>query len=396
LIRSKLFIFCLLAVSTWSVIGLSQSQQPPSKPAIPSTGPAQAAPPAAPTTPPDSTLPADAPVITIDGLCEVSLNGLSKSPTHSATTAKTAAGQRSAASHSDCKTQITRAQFEKLMKTVAAGAPPGMRRQIAARYVQFLTAANEGVRLGVDKDPDFSEQLAIMRLQLLAQDAERKLQAEASKVSDADIKAYYDQNPSAFEEVTLTRIFVPRPSTEATKDATKDQPAPDAKAIADNAHQQLASGAEPEKIQKTVYEQLKLTTDPPTTKFGAKRRGSLPPAHEQKIFALKSGETSDVIQDSFGSVIYKVDAREELPLDKVKEQVKAKLTQQRIEDARQKIMSASKADYNDAYFGPEPSGPKPGQAPAPPTIRPRAEGTPNSSPATGTNPAPTQSANPKK
>ena len=389
MIRSKLFIFCLLAISTWSVIGDAQTQQPPAK--LQGAGTAQAASPGTPTTPPESTLPADTPVITINGLCDVSLNGLPKPATHSATTAKTPAGQKSSASHSDCKTQVTRAQFEKLLKTVP-NAPANRRRELAAGYVQVLTAANEGVKMGVDKDPDFSEQLALMRLQLLARDAAIKVQTEASKVSDAEVKNYYDQNSAAFEEVTLTRIFVPRPSAEASK----DQPAPDAKAIADNAHQQLASGGEPEKIQKTVYEKLKLTTDPPSTKFGAKRRGSLPPAHEQKIFALKPGETSEVIQDSFGSVIYKVDGREELPLDKVKDQVKAKLTQQRIEDARQKIMSASKADYNDAYFGPETSGPKPGQSPAPPTIRPKAEGTPNSSPATGTNPAPTQSANPKK
>ena len=67
------------------------------------------------------------------------------------------------------------------MKTVAAGAPASARRQVANRYVQFLTAANEGVKLGVDKDPDFTEQLALMRLQLLAQDAERKLQSDAAK-----------------------------------------------------------------------------------------------------------------------------------------------------------------------------------------------------------------------
>jgi parvulin-like peptidyl-prolyl isomerase len=226
---------------------------------------------------------------------------------------------------------------------------------------------------------------------LLAQDAERKLQTEASNVSDADIKAYYDQNPAAFEEVTLTRIFVPRSSS----DAAAAQPAPDSKAIADNARQQLVSGGDPEKIQKAVFEQLKTTTEPPTTKFGAKRRGALPPAHEQKIFSLQPGEVSDVVQDSIGFVIYRVDAKQQIPLDQAKEQVKQRLTQQRIEDARQKIMGASKADYNDAYFGSEAAGPKPGQ-PAAPSLRPKAETTPSSPPATGTNPSPTQSANPKK
>lgn len=385
MIRSKFLISCL-AISTCSVVAMAQGGQTPAKPAAPSSPGAQVPSSAATSTPAESTVAAEAPVITINGVCEVSLNGLPKSAV------RTAAASKS----NDCKTQITRAEFEKLMKTVASGAPASARRQIAARYVQFVTAANEGVKLGVDKDPDFSEQLALMRLQLLAQDAERKLQTEASNVGDADIKAYYDQNSAAFEEVTLTRIFVPRSSTEAAA----GQPSPDSKAIADNARQQLVGGGDPEKIQKAVYEQLKTTSEPQSTKFGVKRHGTLPPAHEPKIFSLKQGEVSEVVPDSIGFVIYRVDAKQQVPLDQAKEQVKQRLTQQRIEDARQKIMGASKADYNDAYFGSEPSAPRPGQpgvgAAAAPTLRPKADTTPGAPPPTGANPSPTQSANPKK
>jgi len=389
-------IFLALAVASCSFIGAAQTEPSAAKPGT-SSGVPQAATPAATSTAPESILPSDAPVITVNGVCEVSLNGMPKAAPHPAATGKATPAKASSVSHPECKTQITRAQFERVLKTAAPNAPPTMRRQIAASYVQFLTAANEGVKLGVDKDPDFSEQLAIMRLRLLASDAEVKLRTEAAKVSDADIKAFYDQNPSAFEEVTLTRIFIPHNSTPATKDqAGKDQPAPDAKAIADSAHQQLTAGGDPEKIQKAVYEQLKLTTEPPTTKFGSKRRKTLAPAHEQKVFALKPGETSEVIQDPVGYVIYRVDSKQELPLENVKDQIKQQLTQQRIDDARQKIISASKADYNDAYFGPEASGPKPGQAPVPPTMKPKVDATPNSSPATGTTSSPAQSANPKK
>src|SRR5439155_19457393 len=107
---------------------------------------------------------------------------------------------------SDWKVQISRAEFEKVMNIAALGSSP---RRIATIYAQLVTDANERVELGADKDPDFSEQLAFMRLQLLAQNAQRKIQAEASNVSDADVKAYYDKNSAAFEEVTLTRIFIP-------------------------------------------------------------------------------------------------------------------------------------------------------------------------------------------
>jgi hypothetical protein len=295
-------------------------------------------------------------VITINGVCSVSAPGLT-APARTAagktgTAAKAAPPSSSSSAGSDCKTRVTRAEFEKLIKSVAPTAPPTARRQIANRYAQLLVAANEGERLGVEKEPEFKDQLALMRLQLLAQNAERKLQANAANVSDTDGKAYFDQNPSAFEEVTLTRIFVPRSAGDDKAGA------PDAKAIADTARQQLASGGDPEKLEKQAYDQLKITTQPPSTKFGAKRRGTLPPAHEQQIFALKQGEVSQVIPDSVGYVIYRVDSKQPLAYADVKEEVKRKLTQQRLQDQSQQIFSSAKTDYNEAYFGPD-AGPRP-------------------------------------
>jgi len=323
---------------------------------------------AAPGAPSLAALPANTPVITINGLCGVSLNGTVKSPPRPST----AKAATSASSPQDCKTQVTRAEFEHLTKTVAAGAPVTVYRQIASRYVQVLTAANEGVKLGVEKDPEFNdqltEQLALVRLQMLAQYAERKLQAEASNISEAEQKAYYDQNPSAFEQVTLTRIFVPRsaPPAGAAAQPAAPSPAADSDAIAESARKQLVAGDDPEKVQKSIYEQLKNTTTPPTTNFGTRRRGALPPTQEQKVFSLNPHDVSEVMSDSIGHVIYRLESKQVLPLDQVKDEIKRKLTQQRLEDSRQKIMSASKADYNEAYFGPETAAPRPGAACAPP------------------------------
>ena len=326
---------------------------------------------AQPAPPPGSLIPENEPVLTINGVCEISTSGTAKAPSHATTGTKTGAAATHTAtnsSSSECKTQITRAEFEKLMKTVAPGAPAQARRQIASRYAQFLTAANEGVKLGVDKDPDFNEQLALMRLQLLAQDAERKLQTQASSVSESELRTYYDQNQSAFEEVTLTRLYVPRPVANP-KDAT---PAPDAKAIADNARQQLLIGGDPDKIEKGIYDQLKNTTQPPSAKFGARRRGSMPAAQEQKIFVMKTGDISEVIADPSGYVIYRVDEKKQLPFEDAKEDVKQRISRQRIADAREQITNASKVDYNDAYFGPETPVPRPGGLP--PVSRPPASG----------------------
>lgn len=403
LIQRRLLLFCIallasaaIAVAQTPAVSGAGSGNPATAhaPQPPAGSPAQPAPAAA--APSLAAVPENAAVITINGICGVSLNGTVKSPTRT-TGSKAASAAAAVSSPADCKTQVTRAEFEHLTKTVAAGAPATVYRQIASRYVQVLTAANEGVKLGVERDPEFSdqlnEQLALVRLQMLAQYAERKLQAEASNVSEAEQKAYYDQNPSAFEQVTLTRIFVPRSSPAHGTAAEPAAPsAADSDAIAENARKQLAAGDDPEKIQKSAYEQLKNTTSPPSTSFGTRRRGALPPAQEQKVFALNPHDVSEVMSDSIGHVIYRLDSKQVLPFDQVKDEIKRKITQQRLEDSRQKIMSASKADYNDAYFGPETAAPRAGPVAAPPA----ASSAPVPRPAAASAPPPTsQSSNPK-
>lgn len=395
-----------VALLAGAVVSVAQTGTPSARPQASSADPTsernQQATGTAPTAtaPPESTVPATTPVITIKGVCEISPNGVAKPPARTGPGAKpslarggSAAAASPASPSGDCKTQITRADFEKLLKTVAPpGTPATAYRQIATRYAQFLTAANEGVKMGVEKDPEFSEQLALMRLQLLAQDAERKIQKQASDVSDADAKTYYEQNPSAFEEVTLTRIFVPRGPEPA-----QGQTHPDSKAIAESARQQLAGGGDPDKIQKAVFEQLKNANEPPSTKFGVKRRGSLPPAQEQQIFALKPAEVSEVIPDAIGYVIYRVDSKQPLPLDQAKEEAKKKITQQRLDDARQHLLGAGNADYNDSYFGPESASPRMGPlGGGQPASRPQAPPPGSAPPANGSNQSPqSQPANPK-
>lgn len=365
-----------IALLTTACFGLAQSGAPAAGAGNQSTPPASAtANPAAPNTAQaESSVPESAPVITINGVCDGSSGATKASP--GAKTGTSAAKSESAEPAGNCKTQITKAEFEKLMKAVAPTAPPAARRQIAAKYSQLLIAANEGEKLGVDKDPEFKEQLRLMRLQLMAQNAERKLQANASNISDADAKTYYEQNPSAFEEVQLTRILVPRSSD------TKI----DAKSIADNVRQQFAAGGDADKLEKDAYSQLKNTGEPPSTKFGAKRRGTLPPAQEQQIFTLKQGEVSQAIPDSVGFVIYRVDSKRQLPLEDVKEDVKRRLTQQRLTDAGEQIFKAAKTDFNEAYFGPTNTGPPLG-GPAPPSMKRPSEPAPAAPGTTPTQPA---------
>ena len=331
----------------------SSEAKPPAETNRPAS-PSQAKPGSGPS---ESAVPPTAAVITIDGLCDTPAPSLNKPA------AKPQTSQ-------SCRTQITRAEFEKLLSRVAPpNANADIKKRVADTYARLLTMAKEGEKLAVDKDPDFQEQLEIIKLQLKAQWAERKIDAEASKISDDELKAYYDSNGSAYEEATLDRIFIPKapqppasPSgTSSTSGATSSTsstatPAPDPQQAAEQARQQLQKGDDPAKVQAAAFQQVNSKADPPQTKREHVRRGTaLPPNDEPKIFGLKPGEVSDVISDPIGYSVYKMEEKKQLPFDAVKNDIKTLLVSQRTKDKLASVMSSTKTELNESYFGPSQS-----------------------------------------
>jgi hypothetical protein len=253
---------------------------------------------------------------------------------------------------------VSRADFEKLLARVAPPNPnPDIKKRVADTYASLLTMAKEGDKLGADKDPNFQEQLEIIKLQLKAQWLQRKIDSEASNINDADLKAYYDANGSAYEEATLDRVFVPKtppPAASSTPagGATASAPGADPQQLANQVRDRLQKGEDPAKVQADVFQQEKNQATPPQTKREHVRRGTtLPPADEPKIFALKPGEVSEVMPDAIGYNVYKMGEKKQLPFDSVKNDIKTVLVTQRMKDRLTAITNSTKTELNPEYFG---------------------------------------------
>ena len=80
------------------------------------------------------------------------------------------------------------------------------------------------------------------------------------------------------------------------------------------------------------------------------RKNGLPPGHDA-VFSLKIGEISQVLNDSGGHYIYKVDSVATESLAEVKEEIHNKLQGQRMRDLMSKIQGPFSTEVNDAYFG---------------------------------------------
>jgi parvulin-like peptidyl-prolyl isomerase len=80
------------------------------------------------------------------------------------------------------------------------------------------------------------------------------------------------------------------------------------------------------------------------------------------VMELKVGEISELISNPSGYYIYKMIAKQELPLDEVKNEIRGKLSSQRYRDAMAAFQKTDNAELNDAYFGATPKPPAPSPA----------------------------------
>jgi hypothetical protein len=331
-------------------------------PAARQSGAPGAAAPADSQAPDASNVAPDTPVITINGSCE-------NPPADNA-------------ADSNCKTVITRADFEKIMDAVQPNMPPRARRQFAARYSNALVMSQKAHEMGLDQGPKFEERMSLARIQILSQALSQAVQEKAGQISDKDIEDYYQNNTAAYEEVDLQRIFIPHsqllPASKIKLSGAAEQKRQkDAEEVmekeADKLRARAVAGEDFAKLQAEAFQLAGLKTKPPTTKMGKERRNNLPPA-QASIMELKAGEISKVFSDQSGYFIYKIGVKDVEPLDdKVKEEIRGTMRTQRVQEQMQAVQKSGTPTLDEAYFGPEMAPahgpalppPAPSQAPKP-------------------------------
>lgn len=314
-------------------------------------------------------------VITIQGLC---------TPAHK-TAGAAAAG---------CATVVTKAQFEALLNTINPShqpIPQAQRQQLAQRYVELLTFAEAARKAGMENKPQFQATLRVQRMALLQQIFLQDMEERFKNPSQQEIEKYYADNQPKFEEVKLHRIFIPKnnPSGASNKEEY-DKKAPQ---VANDIRERAAKGEDPDKLQKEAYESLSIASPPMSTDLGKRKRGMFPPAEEQDIFALKAGEASKAESGVSGWVVYKVDSKETIPLEQVKDEISRTLSQQKIKTKMDSVRASVHPDFNKEYFAP-PAPAVPPPTAAPPTRPGAMPVTPSAPPSPGNPGTPPASATP--
>lgn len=222
---------------------------------------------------------------------------------------------------------ITTGDFDRELKNLPeylkamADTPQGRKEMLDTMVIRELILQQAG-KDGLDKGAEIEEKLQDLKKRLIVESFLKKKVEVESKVSDEDMKKFYEQNKDKFksgEQIKASHILV------KTEKEAKDVQA------------QLKAGGNFEEVAK------KSSVDSSSAKggdLGWFGKGSMVPAFEKAALVLKEGQISDVVKSDFGFHIIKLTGKRPAgvrPFEEVKEQIKGAIMPTKQQEVFQKI-----------------------------------------------------------
>jgi peptidyl-prolyl cis-trans isomerase C len=215
---------------------------------------------------------------------------------------------------------ISHLEYEIYLKSLLQGRPTTeltseQRNQVLDELINMQLLALQGLKDGVDKDPDVSGRLDVVRMRVLA-DAESQRYLKDKEPTDAELHAEYDSAIAAMDktEYHARHILVP----------TKEQ--------ADAVIKKLKGGAKFEDVAKAQSTDGSKTNGGDLGWFTLTRMAK---PFGEAVKNLKKGEmTQEPVQTQFGWHVIKLeDTRETAPppFDQVKQQVTNGVIQKKLQ-----------------------------------------------------------------
>jgi peptidyl-prolyl cis-trans isomerase C len=207
----------------------------------------------------------------------------------------------------------------------------GGREKFLDEVVKKEMLYQQALKEGIDKDPKFSRQVENFKKLTLISDLLQKEIMDKAKVSENDVKEYYDKHKQEFAATSRIRASHILVKTEA------------------EAEKVLARLKKGEKFAAIAKE---VSIDKPSAANGGDvgyfSRGDMVPEFERAAAGLKVGETSGPVKTSFGYHIIKVTDKKTGPViefDRVKDVIMQRLSAEKQKAVFDSYVTDLKKNY---------------------------------------------------
>lgn len=196
-------------------------------------------------------------------------------------------------------TAITSAEIDEFLATLGARAEsynnPQGRAMILKQLIDSKLLLLDAKRNLYEAEPDFRAQLSKLRDNLLTSYAAEKAIASAKRVSDDDIKNYYENNKSQFESgavVNASHILV------------------DTEELALAIYEKISSGEI--SFEDAAKENSSCPSKEKGGSLGEFTKGQMVPEFDEAVFSMNVGEiTKTPVKTQFGYHLIKLNSKEE-------------------------------------------------------------------------------------
>jgi peptidyl-prolyl cis-trans isomerase C len=203
------------------------------------------------------------------------------------------------------------------------------REQFVENLILSKLIYEEGIREGLDEDPEIQKQLEDLERRLVIQKVMQVPQS--APVEDADVRAYYDAHPEEFatDRVRASHILV------------KEE------ALAEELHEKLV--ADPEQFDELAKENsIDKSNASRGGDLGFFGRGRMVKEFEEASFGLTAdGQISDPVKTRFGYHIIKRTGREDggaRPFDEVANQIRIRLINEKRREQTEAFLAELKEE----------------------------------------------------
>ena len=250
---------------------------------------------------------------------------------------------------------IRQSEFENALKTLppdyqqyASG--PG-KKQFAEDFLRMKLLAAEGLKAGLDKDPEVVRQLALMRENLVANAQLQKIE-KGITVSEEELKKQYEAKKNEYEQVGARHILIAFKGSPAAQPGKAELTEEQAKAKAEALQKQIAGGASFEELAKKESDDAGSGANGGA--LGEFARGQMVPEFEKAAFDAKVGDVT-VVRTQYGYHVIKVDSHGMTPFEGVKATLERNARQEALQAKLEAMKTTAKPTFNETYFAAPPA-----------------------------------------
>jgi peptidyl-prolyl cis-trans isomerase C len=233
------------------------------------------------------------------------------------------------------------------------------KKPLGDQFAMMAMLSQQAEKDRLDATEDFREEMALHRLQTLAEAEYRKM-SDGIKVSPEEINQYYTAHASEFEEAQVREIIIRKKADGAEKDAPGLTSA-DAHARAEDIRKALEAGTDPKKVadQYKVENTVMFDSEPRMIK-----RGQLIADLDKAAFELKDGAVSQPFENAQALAFLQVVGHRHQELKEVSDNIEKTLHEQKLQSAVDELKKNSSIWMDDQYFK------APAESPAAPSSEP--------------------------